>query len=318
MTGQGMTLGELREGMFILYGGLRSGTTMLRLMLDGHPDIACPGERDFMVGFLREDRDGLILDAAALQEARIFRNSGLSVPKARDGTAAFWSFVREERISLNEKVYLPVLHRDPGRLLQVFPQARFIHLLRDPRDVARSSMGMGWAGNTWYGIDHWIETERSWDRMRVPEDRICLVRYEELLQAPEAQLTRLCDFLGVPFSPDMMNYSERSTYEPVDPTLAYQWRRKQTAQEVSEVEHKLGDLLTARGYAPSEAGARRPGRLRRYWLAVQNKWGIWRHRIRRFGWRDPILVALTRWGVPKAWGRGARRRISEKQNMYAK
>ncbi|WP_425596530.1 sulfotransferase, partial [Roseobacter litoralis] len=43
----------------VLYGALRSGTTLVRLILDAHPDICCPGERDFMVDSLYDD-DGVL------------------------------------------------------------------------------------------------------------------------------------------------------------------------------------------------------------------------------------------------------------------
>jgi hypothetical protein len=58
------------------------------------------------------------------------------------------------------------VHRHYDRLLRLWPEARFIHLVRDPRDVASSCIGMGWAGNVWTGVTRWIEAERLWDEVR--------------------------------------------------------------------------------------------------------------------------------------------------------
>lgn len=70
----------------IVFGALRAGTTMLRLMLNGHPDLACIGENDYLVDALEKDENGTLrLDRAALAEARIFQSSGLSLPPRRTG-----------------------------------------------------------------------------------------------------------------------------------------------------------------------------------------------------------------------------------------
>ena len=67
------------------------------------------------------------------------------------------------------RLWLDVVGREYAmvdRLTRIWPDARFIHLVRDPRDVARSVIPMGWAGNTWVGVERWMEAERLWDRVR--------------------------------------------------------------------------------------------------------------------------------------------------------
>lgn len=302
-----------RDQTYVFYGALRSGTTMLRLMANMHPDIHCPGERDFLVDHLHPSPEGgLTLNAEALAEDRIFRDSGLSVPKATEGHAAFWEMIEEDRARSGKRVYLIVLHRGLARTRDVFPEARYIHLLRDPRDVARSSIGMGWAGNTWFGVDHWMSTEHEWNAFAPPAVDTFVLRYEALVEAPETNLKALCAFMGLDYTDAMMRYSETSTYEPVDPKLAHQWRRKQTVQEVSELEHKLGTLLAETGYAASQAGPKAPIAMRRLALRLQNRASIWKTRIGRFGLIDPILLGVARRTGLKQLGRAAKLRMDER------
>ena len=65
---------------------------------------------------------------------------------------------------------------------------------------ARSSVDMGWAGTLYHASDHWVRSELEWDRSREmlrPQDWVEL-HFEALMDAPEAELARICDFLGVP------------------------------------------------------------------------------------------------------------------------
>ena len=305
------------QDVFVFYGALRSGSTLMRLMLNAHPDIHCPGERDFMLDALVPGPGGdLVLDSEALEGSRIFRAANLSVPDTRDGAEAFYAMLEEDRARTGKRVHVIVLHRGLPQLMQVMPEARFIHLLRDPRDIARSSIGMGWAGNTWYGIDHWLKTESAWAAQGVPEAQVHTLKYEHLLEAPAAELQRLCDFMGLAYTEAMLDYADGTTYEPVDPKLAYQWTRKQSADEVSDSEFKAADLMRAQGYTFSDQGPRAPSALRRAKLAWQNKLAVWRTRIQRYGVIDPLLVAWGYRGGPKGLSRPAQRRIDAKEVKY--
>ena len=65
--------------ILIIYGALRSGTTLLRLMLDGHPGISCPGEADFLVDYISEEHKEFKIDFKELEENRIFKASGIKL-----------------------------------------------------------------------------------------------------------------------------------------------------------------------------------------------------------------------------------------------
>lgn len=302
----------------IFYGALRSGTTLMRLIMDAHPQIYCPGERDFMIDHLSGSGEAMTLDRDALKASRIFRQSGLTLPETANGTDALAQMLREDRAASDKPVHILILHRDIAKIRRLFPDARYVHLLRDPRDVARSSIGMGWAGNTWHGVDHWIHTEASWQQNRPSREQVHELHYEALLNDVEGTLSSLCAFLGLDYKTEMLRYSETSSYDRIDPSLAYQWRHKQTAQEVSEVEYKLGDLLQHTGYSPSDDGPKKPLAVRRVVLRLHDKAKVWQMRIQRFGLLDPVLVSVSKRLGARSLGRAAKLRIDEKAQKYLK
>lgn len=311
---------RLPEGrpVYVLYGALRSGTTLMRLILDAHPNILCPGERDFMLDHLQPGENGLKLDRDGLQVDRVFRASGLTAPVGNDGEAVFFDFLEQQQ--KEESALVLVMHRKFELLLDLMPDVRIIHLLRDPRDVARSSIGLGWAGNTWYGINHWIKTEKQWDRAarRLSPEQVLTVRYEDILADPKEGLGKICAFLGLSYDPEMMSYSETTSYSAIDPSLSYQWKRKQTEREIALVEHKVGPLLTARGYAQSGHELSAPSGLERLGLWFANKTAVWQRIFARYGYVDPILVRLaTKLGL-KRLARGPKLRMNVKQNQSLK
>ncbi len=265
-----------------VFGALRSGTTLLRLMLKAHSQIQSPGEADFLFDHIEQTADGSWhYDRDALERDRIYWAKELDVPADLDGAELAQAIVaalaakEPGRLSLN-------IHRNAPKMAALFPQAKVIHLLRDPRDVARSSIGMGWTGNSYFGVGHWIGTEQGWDAAGLPENQVLTVRFEELMADLEPQLTRICQFLGFEFEPGMLRYYENSTYGPPDPNIAQKWRRKAGTREIALIEGRLGDLLSARGYEAAGAPAI-PGTLERRMLWLDSRLKRWRYNIRRYG-----------------------------------
>lgn len=289
-----------------VYGALRSGTTVFRLMLDNHPQIGNPGEVDYIFDFLEADSThptGWRYDLEGLVLNRGFQTSGLQIETGPDGTemsgldllAAFlWQF--RSQLAEGQRIFTLNVHRSLGKILEIFPDARILHMLRDPRDVARSSIGMGWANHIYRGIDYWIETERDWDRVapQLTSAHVMTLHYEDLFTDIEGELARVCTFLGVPWEPRMLAYHETSTYAPPDPTLIRQWVRKCDPDHVALLEGKAGELIAARGYELTGT-ARQPGALERLKLKVQHKSGVWRFGMRRHGAVTYFGEKLSRW-----------------------
>ncbi|MGI1662022.1 sulfotransferase family protein [Palleronia sp. KMU-117] len=267
-----------------VYGALRSGTTLFRLMLDSHPDIDNPGEVDFLFDYLDPDTthpSGWSYDRERLVADRTFRQTGLALPDSTDGLDLLSAMIAA-LVRSGKNVATLNVHRHATKIAKVLPESRFIHILRDPRDVARSAVAMGWAGNSYFSCRGWRDTEEAWDRAAVPEERVITVRFEDLMSDLETQLTRVCDFLGVPFDASMLGYHLNSTYDPPDPKVAQQWRRKSTQREVGLIEVEIGPLMATRGYIP-EHPRPAPGRIEHGVLWTEHRLKRWLFNMRRFG-----------------------------------
>jgi len=276
-----MPASDLRQPVFV-YGALRSGTTLLRLMLLSHSKLQSPGEADFLFDYIEPAPDGgWRYDRAALARDRIFRAKDLTLPEGVDGAALAKELIVQMSAKEPGRLCLS-LHRAAPKMVALFPEARIVHLLRDPRDVARSSIGMGWAGNSYFGAGHWIGTERDWDAAGIDEGRVLTVRYETLMANLEAELARICGFLGLEFDPAMLRYYENSTYGPPDPGIAQKWKLKAGPREIALIEGRAGPLLAARGYEPAGTPAT-PGALERTRLVAEHRWKRWRYNIKRYG-----------------------------------
>jgi hypothetical protein len=200
----------------------RSGTTLLRLMLDAHPELAIPGETHFLADFLGQDVAGLTKDwfFRTVTEAPTWPN--LLVDEA-----AFAEVLDEiEPYSVSEAIrafYRLYAHRfgkerwgdktPPYRghmvgIQRLLPEARFIHLIRDGRDAALSYRGL------WFGPGKDIEAQaRFWvaevrsARTQSVELRYYLeIKYETLVSDPETTLRSICDYLGLSYHPRMLDY----------------------------------------------------------------------------------------------------------------
>lgn len=279
-----------------LVGSERSGTTMLRLMLDSHPAISFAAEFEFLVDQMGADgsRPELHDYHRYLSTSRIFESSGLRV----DPSLGYDDLVRgflEAQVGDADMVGATVHYRF-DQLPELWPNARFIHIVRDPRDVAPSCIKMGWAGNVWFGLDKWIESEEDWARFApsVSPNRIFEVRFEVLVADHEATLGRLCSWLGVPWTEEMIGYTEWTDYEPPTSSAAGRWSVTQSDDDVRLMEARLGNLLERSGYEPSGLPAMDVDADRLAALARQDR----RHRIRfrreRFGLALVLAEMATR------------------------
>jgi len=241
----------VKEPIFLV-GSERSGTTLARLMLDHHPLLAFFCEFEYSI--LRVSDEGEWPDLEDyikyLEADRIFQAARVTIDK----TLAFPHLVNSFLVQKRDRDAKPfvgaTVHYHFDRLLRIWPDARFIHLLRDGRDVARSSIEMGWAGNMYTAVDQWIHAESLWEEMckKLPESRRIEVRYESLVSEPVETLTRICNWMGIPYDPEMLSYCERSTYGPPSPKAIGQWKRKLTPSEAALAEVRIGNMRQERGY----------------------------------------------------------------------
>jgi hypothetical protein len=234
---------------------------MLRLMLDHHSQICCFGEFEFAVSeAVGDDWPDVTAFRHWAVTDRMFSDYHLIVDPTLSYPDLIHSFLAQIAERTSKPVVSAAVHTRFDLLPRLWPKARFIHILRDPRDVARSTIGMGWTGHAYFGAPYWVEPEQRWDALSWldPSQRF-EVRYEELVNDPEAELTRMCSFLGLSYEPSMLAYDRVSTYSKPDPKLAGQWKGKMSSRDAALVDYACGELLERRGYRPSGAPAAPPG-----------------------------------------------------------
>ncbi|MET8049963.1 MULTISPECIES: sulfotransferase family protein [unclassified Streptosporangium] len=275
--------------IFIL-GCPRSGTTMLQLMLHAHPRVAIPPETRFMVStYQRRLQFGDLNDAEHRRELaewvvdrRQTRFHELNLDRDEvlgqivDGPPTLGSALgivlrayatRHGKARWGDK--RPSYFQYTDVLLRLFPDAQFVHLVRDGRDCVASLKEMPWYnGSVYSAVSAWAEAIdfARHGAPRLPEGSYHELRYEDLTAEPEAHLRRLCEFLGEDFHPAMCDPAavagiavpvrktwHARTYGEVTTTRTGSWRERLDPGEVSLCESVLGDRLETYGYELSGA-----------------------------------------------------------------
>jgi len=269
-----------------LVGAERSGTTLLRLMLDHHPHIAFHSEFEFVVDYFRDNDYPLINDYYEyLATDRLFQSSNFEIDSSLSYPQLVNSFLVQKREGTGKHFVGATVHRHFDRLLQIWPDAKFIHIVRDGRDVARSCINMNWAGNVWAGSDRWIEVEKLWSELKetISTDRYIEVHYETLISEPAKTLTGLCNFIGTSYDPAMLDYSQSTTYDLPNSKLLWQWKSKLSRREIQLLEARMGNMLVKHGYELSKLPPITVNSVTRQILKLQNKWSVVKGRISTYG-----------------------------------
>ena len=285
-----------------LVAAARSGAETLRLMLAQHPAIAMAPEFDFLVDAISPEGRFMKREAflRSVEFNIRFKRLGLSVPQNASFSGIAHAMLEQVAATKpGAPIVGAVLQRHFDRILWLWPDARFIHLVRDGRDVAKAAVSARRAGNLWHGIADWVDTEMLWDRMshKLPADRQLSLRYEVLASDTEYELRRICDYLGLSFDPAMLQPSQALQREPMG-----RWRKADVA-ELSAAEHRAARWLLQSGYFLS-ATVRPPAILRRVALGIQNKLTLANHRRELLGTGPWLKSAYTaRFGRKKAKAR---------------
>lgn len=312
---------KIVEEPVFLVGAERSGTTLLLLLLDHHPGLCFPGEFDFTIKLMPEGKPPeLEAYYESLKTDRIFLFHDLEIDRELNFEELVNSFLLQEQARSSKPRVGASIHFNYGNILKVWPRAKLIHLVRDPRDVASSCIQMGWAGNVWCAIEKWIRSESEWDAMvdSVPPEQLLELRFEDLVRDVEGSLTRICEFIGLDYSPDMLRFHEDTTYDPIDPGIAQKWRGKLDDTQVRLIESRVGPLLEKKGYERSGLPPLKVGKLRELTLRAQSAWWTRRFRVRRYGWRLCLLRPLAKLLGNQDWVDRLELEFNEIQNRLIK
>lgn len=263
------------DGIFIIGCG-RSGTTLLREVLDRHPSIASGPETQFL---RRMPNIKWISATWGIPPDEVRRRLA-----SHTSIASFaGAFLRDYAASRNKPRWLD---KTPGNvtelhwLLSSFPNARFIHVIRDGRDVvcsrqafARHMVRGGQVVPKTNARDTSVRDEAAWWVQAVSSGlafrdhpRLLEVRFEALLEDPQRIARAACSFLGEPFEPAMLDASSppkaaepgRLHHTPnaadaIDKSRTGAWRTKMSSDDRVEFHRIAGALLMHLGYEPDDA-----------------------------------------------------------------
>ncbi|MEM9652762.1 MAG: sulfotransferase [Actinomycetota bacterium] len=238
-----------------LVGAEQSGSTLLRLMLDSHPEVSFAEEFEYTVTGV--SADGCLPTTAefanSVATSRTFGASGFTIDDSLPFTDLVSGFLRSRQEQKGALLVGATIHHGFSRALHIWPNARFIHLVRDPRDVGPARIRAGFSGNIWHALDNWVRAVDEWSAVEelVPADRRMTVHFSDLITDYHTTLTGICQFLGVDYTSQMLNYAQDTDYQEPSPTVAGDWRRYLDDKYVRLAEARVGERLTEQGFEPS-------------------------------------------------------------------
>jgi hypothetical protein len=278
--------------LFVL-GVSRSGTTLLRVILDRSPGLAIPDETFFIPQLASRhqspvDPESFLDDLRRLPRLAAWEVSaadlaarlrpGMSVSEALDATFSAYA-AKHGKPRWGDKT--PMYMRHLGLIDRLFPDAQYVHLVRDGRDAALAFLDMpgGVVTRTWahprsaagFACEWSTEVERARALgRRVGPSRYFEIRYEELVADTAAVVESVCAFAGAPFETTMLEYSkavdvsEKPHHQRLlqPPTKGVRdWRTQMGDEDVRAFEAIAGGVLADLGYElrgprPDGRGAR--------------------------------------------------------------
>jgi sulfotransferase family protein len=323
--------------IFIVGTG-RSGTTLLRFMLCAHPRIYITHEASFYFwqAFRPRRHSGSeLLDYyfqtpsfrwLRLDPARVLAGLPEPLPRARVGEA-YAAVMREKaaqygRVRYGDKTPLHAGHLP--RIFADFPEARVIHIVRDPRATSLSLSRMPWAAASLYTNTVFCELERRQVSSR--DARVLKVRLEDLLADPRATMGRVLEHVGEPWDEAVLDHArhlpdkhdmpplpwlESAAHDRAPP--AAEWKRLAPLQ-IRVVEHVARHIMKEFDYAPAQLEpSAEPGRLAVWWAEIRELPGLVRYlasywRLSRFLYDPRNFETEASWRLfrrvnPGSWAR---------------
>jgi len=271
---------------FFIIGAQRSGTTLLRLILNSHSKIAIPEEGTFLMPLLKDKYINYTFKGNELN--KLIKYISLN-PQFELWNKNFTDFFKEVKhkgkITLKEfisnlynfyakkegKKYwgdkTPSFFRKIDVINKLFPEAKFIHIVRDGRDVFNSWRKMNpTKGNAPVIALDWKYKLKTIENsfQKIPIDRTLTIRYEDLLDNPKKTVANVCDFLEIHFEDGMLEFYKVSNkyigkhyspliYSQITKTNKYKWKKVLNRYEISSFTLIAKNCLRNFGYEIPDA-----------------------------------------------------------------
>ena len=250
----------MKSPIFVI-GNPRSGTTLLRLMLTCHPNICVPPEAGWLINLYPKYRDFTL----RTDRLKRFVDDLFSPPKIEGwGLERFNLLERLEEAkptdyaTLASHVYLyyASVHQ-PGKsrwgdknnfhlnhiekIHRLFPDAHFLHIIRDGRDVACSYRDLSQIQGEYApklsasicgAAYDWVKNIKIIQKSfaTIGQGRTLAIRYEDLVQQPHKTLQMVCDFLGEDYDERMLSFAEENRKKQLEPEMFMNWKTRTKEQ----------------------------------------------------------------------------------------
>jgi hypothetical protein len=268
----------------------RSGSNLITKILDAHPQVCGPSPYHvfrasvphlYRYGDLDIDRNWRILlrDIVDLYHKKIaLWKSDLTAKRLEDtatqrslAAVIRWIFEQEMLANCKKRVFVKENHSYSllPFFLTHFPESKFIFLVRDPRDMASEWKITGpLPGQVRTAAGQWhLDQKRSLQACGFLKDlnRIHLVKFEHLLQKTESTLKRICSFLDIDYSEQMLEFHHNEMtiknagrqrawadlQKPIDSDNVHVYRSRLSEQEIMYIEAVCGAEMEQLGYPRS-------------------------------------------------------------------
>ena len=279
-------MNENKQPPVFIIGVARSGTTLLSLMLDTHPRIAIPNESHFITEIYK--KPSLWQNLESLQNRELLVKKILESKYVRE-----WDVqLKQEDINLDRcttfantinevfSAYARAHQKDiwgdktPKYLFDIdilnklFPDARYIHIIRDGRDVALSFI------RQWFGPNDFVSAMKFWERNvtfirkmlnMLPDSQVMEIRFEDLVEKPREKLEAITNFLNLPFYDNMISgYRKKAAQKvgeridahhanlskPPSAEQSFKWKKNLSKADQAIAYEIAGPLLEELGYEP--------------------------------------------------------------------
>src|SRR5918993_5421879 len=277
-----------RDPYLFIVGCARSGTTLVHRIVDAHPEIAITTEMHWITRHFKS-RNGLVTPELVSELTGHKRFAQFEIPRQQfegllgSGEAVPYPTFLRRVFGLYGKIKNKPLvgNKTSGYVRRIptlhalWPDAKFVHIIRDGRDVCLSILNWKKAERTAGRYASWEEDPVSttalwWERKvrtareagaRLGSSLYYEVRYESLISRPEQECQRLCEFLDVLYDDAMIRFAEgkartelpnarktpKKAWLPITSGMR-NWRTEMPVKDVERFEAAAGNLLEELGY----------------------------------------------------------------------